>query len=468
MHNDKFTETSTTAEDHALLEQIHHAAHQTNKHDFFKSNKKQDRAHAMYSVREFFSNLNGTFNDDQRKFMYLELKNDFMEYVFSPCLCCTDADETEETYPGPMNATFLCILLFTSLFYLLCLIWLFQARIALQNAPSILKQHINYYCDFPTIGSLNKIENYYIFRLTIYLVSPLVLIVIAYASHRHHQVMVRRLTGLPREDDVEHSCWIKWWPRIAIIAVFVINILFGMLTIVFDCLFLTQMDTFSASDKPNIRDCTKIFKGELFQNTTAKFDNLLVPIASVPIPLVLFNFFYTTWGILFCIAVWRRPSVFTDSQTQLLASLEYHNAQNKPLNSMHHNVGRLEEALKKHMGNITHRPAAPAPPAALPHAPAPPAAPPHAPASPAAPPLPGPWHPPPPPAATASASAVHGFQGYHAPALGAYVAPSYPDPLHAAHTAQQQQYYPAPVTGSAHFPVVYDPRTGQYHRVSVH
>ena len=240
--------------------------------------------------------------DGQKELMYADLKNDFMETLLLPCTgCCIDT--WEGSWTGTI--TFLGSILICIVFYILCLIWLFYAYVAVTNCggPTLTASDSELCralaeCSIASMGAMGTLKSYFTFRLVMYCLSPLTLVSVAISSHFHQRNMLHKLTGLPHGptetadmDDEETKCGKNAWLNFTTAVIFVMNVAMGIVTVTFDVLFLEHMSKSGSSD------CTMILGNK--QVGDSRF-HLTPSIKETPIAVLVFNIIYTLWGFFYC------------------------------------------------------------------------------------------------------------------------------------------------------------------------
>jgi hypothetical protein len=188
-------------------------------------------------------------------------------------------------------------------------------------------------CTVQLVGSNGGMESYFLFRLVLYGISPLSLICVAFASHFHQKKLLQRLTGLPHAIPVSEGFHApprssgfcsalgkdEWLSATATI-VFSTNVVMGAISIANDIMFLMRMAEFAGAgmDNPTFQDCSHIVRNEAVGGMSL---HVKPSIADVPIPVVLFNFIYTLWGVFYCIAINVNSALMSDSGSTELKTL---------------------------------------------------------------------------------------------------------------------------------------------------
>ena len=332
---------------------IGHMIERAAPHQDVGASKRIDKNKAKYAVASIgsrFRSILSVLLPKQQEYIYLEMKNDFLDYLFIPCFCCFRKRwmRWELKYPGPMNFFTVTIIVLCLAFYLLCFLWLFYPYQALKSCAS--ETYVAYdspvcaavrLCDIPAMAPVDTFEKYFLFRLVIYGLSPISLISLSFFSHVRHQHMLHNLTGFPHSLDVYattnteqmdhrnrrgivgvcHSCGNmsrKMCLMLTTIVIFAINLAIGVTTLAYDILFLVHASKLHSSDKPAdivckniLEDTSSVFTPAsnttlgmaAYNNNGLQLDKFQLKLSETAYPIIVFNFVYTIWGFFFVIYV---------------------------------------------------------------------------------------------------------------------------------------------------------------------
>ena len=318
VHAHEFTKNSVAANDLDKLKTIWDKANSTIKDRDRKVVNRAEMRNTMIDMESVFRDTVDTLEEDQQDMLYSEMKNDFIEYLFLPfyCLGGKKYNAWEVSNQGCFTLLLLGSITISVVFYLLCLIWLFGAYTTVTGCGGPTEMASNSElcvalrdCRIPSMGPLADMRSYFTFRLVLYFLSPLTIISVAISSHYHQKHMQHRLTGLPHTeaDKTNTGCSKDTGLFFTTAMVFIINVVLGLVTIVYDCLFLDHMTKNSGSS------CSHIASGG---DVGDQSFHLKPKLKEIPIPVLVFNFIYTIWGIFYCLGiVWHFKEV-TDSGTE--------------------------------------------------------------------------------------------------------------------------------------------------------
>ena len=281
--------------------------------------------------------------------MYLEMKEEFLDMLFVPCMCCSRSKwlKWQLECPAIMDVCTISIMIVCLLFYLLCFLWLFYPYQAISSCYS--EDYVAYSsavcvaikeCYIPNMPPIDNFQKYFLFRLVMYGLSPLTLISLSFFSHLRHQNMLHTLTGFPHsmddykgldrqrytnkgddaaDDDNTTCATCHSWSAIenseceiiTSVIVFVINCVLGVVTLAYDIIFLMYAER--VKSHPDTRTeidqtCSAILHdtSSSFRNGTQnglQLDKFQLKLAETSYPIIIFNFFYTIWGFFFILYI---------------------------------------------------------------------------------------------------------------------------------------------------------------------
>jgi len=261
-----------------------------------------DREEQRNKMEDLESLIKQTVHDlpvKQKELMYADLKNDFMETLLLPFsgFC---SSTLEGSWGGIV--LFLGCIVICILFYILCLVWLFYAYVAVTNCggPTLAASNSELCsalaeCNIAAMGAMGNLKSYFTFRLVMYCLSPLSLVSVAISSHFHQRNTLHRLTGLPHgaadtADDEEPKCGKNAWLNFTTIVIAIMNGAMGIVTVTFDVLFLDHMA------KSGSTNCTMIVSNKQVGDSSF---HLSPSIKDTPIAVLVFNIIYTLWGFFY-------------------------------------------------------------------------------------------------------------------------------------------------------------------------
>ena len=206
-----------------------------------------------------------------------------------------------------------------TVFYLLCFFWLFYAYLAINmcydTSNAIHSTDICKVLQHCTINSMPGMENmrqYFLFRMIIYGISPITVLATVFMSHIHQNHILSEMTGLPGDiypDETKQSSWCShcatmrtsFWLWVTGGLVLVVNVVLGIVTLIYDGAFLSHMTTLANSGDSMDKLCLDIVENNYINGTNLNPDpdNARPNIRNTPIPVIMFNLIYTIWGLLY-------------------------------------------------------------------------------------------------------------------------------------------------------------------------
>ena len=341
-HVGGITPTSSEQDDEAAIHRMMTAS--STKFNSKKKNRavsKQKVMNKIETVAVYFKAMISNLTEKQKRYMYLEMKEEFLDMLFVPCMCCSRSKWLKWQLECP------AIMIVCLLFYLLCFLWLFYPYQAISSCYS--EDYVAYSsavcvaikeCYIPNMPPIDNFQKYFLFRLVMYGLSPLTLISLSFFSHLRHQNMLHTLTGFPHsmddykgldrqrytnkgddaaDDDNTTCATCHSWSAIenseceiiTSVIVFVINCVLGVVTLAYDIIFLMYAER--VKSHPDTRTeidqtCSAILHdtSSSFRNGTQnglQLDKFQLKLAETSYPIIIFNFFYTIWGFFFILYI---------------------------------------------------------------------------------------------------------------------------------------------------------------------